>query len=142
MPRSRSSIAAVWLVVMGALLAAGVPCMAADSAVRLAAAPTATTAAGPIRSTPRTEPAAAAQCKVGRRGYCFKYKGVCETNAVGRRDCNGWFAACMRCHDAADACGTKTAGSTPQCAHCSSTWSACMDRSYSQHWPKPHRYKP
>ena len=114
---------------------------AAELITAVAALPQRLAGSGLTTAAPRAQPVASASCRVGRRGYCFKYQGVCETHAVGKKDCGAWVAACMQCHDAADSCSGHTTKETAQCTRCSTTWSACMERGYQQHWPKPHRYK-
>jgi hypothetical protein len=117
----------------GVLMALVLAAAAAPADARPGSMATRTPHAGPVH------PAAA--CNIGRRGYCDKYRGVCATHALGTRDCASWYTACQSCHDTADACSARTGSGTAQCARCSAGWSACMDRSYRNHWPLPHRYK-
>ena len=78
-------------------------------------------------------PAATKSCRIGRRAYCYKYKGICERE--GKADCNAWFDACWQCHDVADRC--RLGGTA--CETCRSAWSRCMAASYKTHWPSKAR---
>lgn len=96
--------------------------------------------AEPVAASGKTEakaqePGAAPpkRCRIGRRAYCFKYKGLCERD--GTASCAAWFDACWSCHDAADSC--RRAGG--ECESCRTQWSQCMAESYKTHWPAKAR---